>query len=52
MAYIIVLLVFVIIGLFFYIEFKNIEIERLESQLVDKEDYIFELTNKLNDLVS
>jgi cell division protein FtsL len=52
MGFIIVLLIFAIIGLSFYIEFKNIEIEKLKSQLVEKEDHIFELTKELNDLVS
>ena len=48
MSYIVVLLVFVVIGLMFYIEVKDIEIERLQSELISKEDIIFELTKEFN----
>jgi hypothetical protein len=52
MAYTVIILVFVVIALVSMNAFKDIQIEKLNSELKQKDNYIIELTKKLHDLVS
>ena len=50
MAYVVILLVFVIIGMACYLEFKNIEIEQLTSFIIKQQREIAELETKIEEL--
>lgn len=47
MSYVVIALIFVLIGMACFLEVKNIEIERLSSIILKLEDKIKELENKL-----